>query len=628
MKVVPYIDGVEVNDPNNLLELSIDVTYDKDGNKRSSSINNWDFGVADSRKSNDAVSILTKRKTDGLSGGLGVTEGMPYILKLIDEKGTSYDIFNGYIDIWKAKFRCDNIVAPAVEQGNIDWINDAADSVSFEYLYDAGVITNNDFISIPYCINKKQNATEIIITLVSVFVITETLKQQIIALQQKATESANPFQSATAIAGLIIQIAYVIVLFLTLIKLLLDLYYMVIQPVKYHNGMYAKDLMEKGLSHFGLTLSSSILKSSPFNELLIVPEKYNIKETNTGYLKNVVGSLLPVKNEKRGYYKGTFGDFLRALKTMFNAKIIIQNGVMYFERQDFVFKPGKYQLPPVYNPDYELNWDEFYSNYRLSFLYDINDKNTIQNFAGNEYQVIQQPIAVNNKKMLLMRNLQDVSIPFARGIRKESLNFLETILDEFFNVIGAIIDVIINVVNAIIKAVNAIIKAVNKLIKLLSKIGINLGGSIPSIPSIQSPNIQNLISNRVGMLVMESDYVATPKIMLITNNSNAANNKVNINNNSYINALYIYDNFHYFNNFVTTKGWNNQGIIKTAENIPFTFTDYEDVRSNGNILDENGNDCILQSLKFNPLKQKATVSYKKKEIYTNNIKLTTLYPHE
>lgn len=628
MKVRYFLYGIEINEPNNHEELEIEVNYDKDGNKTSASINNWEFGVNDPKNSLDAVRLLNKQITEGLTGGVGVTEGAPFKITVDNERGTEYTIFDGYIDLWNGSVLCDKITAPAVEQGQIDWLNDVADSISYEYLYKQGAFTSDYYISVPYCKNKKYgNEIDTIVTIISLFVLTNELKRAIKDVSKDGATASNPF-AFTAIIALTIEILYIAALLVAIARLIIDIYNLIVQPVKYHNAMYAKDLVEIGLTHFGLKFESSILKQPPFNKMAILPEKYNIKEGNTGFFDYVAGLLTPDKNERMGYYRGTVGELLRSLKLMFNAKIIIQDGVLYFEKQNFEIKQAKYVALDIKDVSYRFNKEDFNSNTVITFSVDYDDKNTVQKFEGTAYQIIQSPVAVTNTKMKLTKGLNQVVIPFSLAKRKTELTYAEEVLNVIFKVVGETLSILIDVVNAIISVLNDVIDFINDIIDALDWIGIEIDARIPDIPTIPDPKIQRLIESRIGMVVLESDYVSTPKVLLIPNNSNARNNTLDSNNETYLNAKYLYENYHYFNNFVTTNGWNNQMKLKSVEGVPFTFSDYEKIRLNSSIFDYDGTPAVMQSIKWNPIKQTANISYKRKEIYTTNLKIDTIYPNE
>lgn len=627
MKTIYKLDGIEINEPTNYEELSIDLTYDRDGNKESVSINNWEFGVNDLRNIGDAYPILKKHKTDGLSGGVGVLEGKPFIVELTDGRGTYYNLFDGYTDISKAKIYPDRIIAPAVEQGKIDWLNDAVDKFDYQFLFEEKFFTSDKFLVVPYVINKKANAFEVITLQLSVYVMVQALIVQIKAIASQAARSANPFESATAIACLILEIVYTIVLLIAIIKLLVDLFNMLIHPIKYHNAMYVKDLIEIGLDYLGLKLSSSILQQAPFNKLAILPEKYNIREDNTGLLKRVIGFLIPNKNESTGYYKGTFGELLRSMKDLFHAKIIIDNGILYFEKQDYNITSPKLVLRNLVDNGYTLNHADLKSNFVLSFATDFNDRNTIKEYSGTSYQVVHSPIVVNNPKMVVIKDINRFTSPFALGKKKTELTPIEELLDDFFNAFGGFVDGLIKIVNAIIDIINTIIEAINKLIKALDVIGISIGGQIDTITPLQSPGFQNLLDGRIDCLKMETDFVSVPKLIMMDEFSDPKNNRLAPENETYLSARYIYETYHYFRNFVTTNGWNNQMVERSFENIDFTFSDYEKVRLNARISDFNGNECILQTLKFKPASETASGTYRVREVWTNNLKITNIEPY-
>ncbi len=632
MKARFYLKGVETNEPNNYPELSINTEYDINGNVTSVSISNWEFGVNDGRKPNDAVISLLKHKDDAFKGGVGLLEGVPFWIDLDNEKGDVYRVFNGFIDLSEAKYYPNKIVAPAIETGKINWLTGQYDKFDYKYLLDIGFFTSEKYIVIPYVINKKVNAFEIIITTLSIYTMTQALVVQIKAIASQAARTANPFESATAILCLILEIIYTIVLLIAIIKLLIDLYTMLIHPVKYHNGMYVNDLLEIGLRYLGLKFSSSILQQPPYDKLAILPEKYNIRENNTGIWNRVVGYILPNKNESNGYYKGTLGDLLRAMQELFHAKIIIENDTLYFEKQDFQLTSAKYTLPNLVDNGYMVNKADLKANFILAFSTDFQDRNTVQEYLGTEYQVTHSPISVNNPLMITLGNkgdgLERYTSPFALGKKKTELTHLEDLLDIFFHSFGGFLDALIKVVNDIIAIINDIIKAINKLIKDLNAIGIKIKIKIPTINPIQSPGFKNLLENRIGLLKMETDFVQVPKLILIENSGNPRNNVLSPGNETYLNAKYIYDEYHYFRNFVTTKGWNNGKIERDLDTIPFTFTDHKNTRTNGLINDYNGNECVLKSLKFKPNQGggSASGSYYKKEIWTPNLQLTTIEP--
>jgi hypothetical protein len=626
MRLIFTINDIEINEPNNYPELFIEANYNRDSSVQSVSVNNWEFGT-NSNKPNDAVKLIKKHIQDGLIAGVGVGEGLPLKIDIDNEKGKRYNIFDGYINTWTAEIWCDRIVAETTETGRIDWLNTVADSFTFDYLNSLGLIPQDKIVYMPYCVDDRQNKSfKIFVTTLSIFVMTWQLKKELEDLKNKIAGAANPFESYGSIIGIILQIVYIATLILAIAKLLVDLFNLVVQPVKYHTVMKVTDMLEIGLEYLGLKLSSSILQKEPFNKLYILPEKYYLQE-NIGRFENILGLINPAKGQP-AYFRGTFGDLLRQLKEMFNAKIQVIDGVLYFERQNWNLTTGSYTIPLTEEQSYKFNHEEFYSNIKLGFTLDSNDRYTYDNYGGNVFQVQQLPTIVTNKRMRLLKNYKNISLQFSRATRKNELNKIEKTLDRFLNFIGGIINGIISVVNVAIRAINAVISVWNRIVRALRTIGIRGLPTITPLREIQRSQLSNLIDNRIGVLVLENDYVNVPKLMILNVQSNPRNTKIATENDTFINAKYLYENYHYFNNFVTTNDWNNQGLIYEVKNIPFTFDDYEKVRTNGVVNTWDGREARLLSLKFNPINQIADIEFKVPQIYTNNITLKTLYPND
>ena len=79
-----YINGVEVNEPNNHEETFIQLNYDNDGQSEAVTINQWEIGHDDQVSSNDGLRAVQDYITKGLSGGAGVTEGFPFQIYVWD----------------------------------------------------------------------------------------------------------------------------------------------------------------------------------------------------------------------------------------------------------------------------------------------------------------------------------------------------------------------------------------------------------------------------------------------------------------------------------------------------------------------------------------------------------------
>jgi hypothetical protein len=601
------------------------LNYDQDGNQQALSINDWEFGVGDPSKGNDGMIMCRNQLLD--QTGIGVVQGKPFVITIDDEHGNTYKLFDGYVDLWKAKYERGKITASAVQTGKIDWLNDYADSFTFDYLYNEGFFKSDKFVAIPYVIVKKQDTFEIVMTLVTIFVIIDKLKAVIKEIEQTVADLSNPLTAISAVVKLVLQILYLVVLFVALVKLIVRVLYMLVPPVKYHQAMYVKDLFQIACDYMGFTFKSSILLSEPFNKMVILPEKYNIIE-HAGLFDGVPGDFKN-NNERTGHFKGTFGDLIRAMKTMFYAKVVIDNGTLYFEPYDFRLGYNGITVPYTFDniDSYTLNYDDFNATMIISFMTDMSDRHTIQEYEGTSVQITQTAKSTINPKMSLLRNLKQDQIPFALAKTKTELTIIEELLSDFFKATQAALNALTKISNAAIKTLNKIIKVIRKIVKILNRIGIKIKLNLQTIDTVEAPEIGDTISNRLGMLKMESDYVAVPKIFLIDKSSTPKNTKINSNNQAYVNAKYLWDKYHYFKSFVSIEGKpDNQYLLRESDEFPFSFANYEQCLNNNAVTTEDGLQGWALSIKFNPEKQLATCNYKVHKHYLSNLSLNIFEP--
>lgn len=569
----------------------------------------------------------------GVSGGVGIFEGVPFKIE-IQHGSETRTVFDGYLDLTKSpklKDRID-IETQSTSHATVDWVNDVASSFSFEYLASLptgapGAIGSSDYVWMPYVLNSVPNYEQAAIATLMVYSIEQAIAKEIEEIANILADAAGYFTTIPAIVKLVLKIAYLLVLIITLVKLIKDLMKFIISPVKYHAGMYVRDSLTKACEYLGLTLQSEIwAPSSEYYNEFILPEKhYNVTNADS-----IFGFLAPNHNEQVGYYKGTFANLLDAIKTKYNAKIIVTtDNKLIIIRKDKNAQPPAYQLPDIYEPNFTYNTDELQANTLIEYQLDNSEQNTYQNYAGTIYQVICQPVTFNNRAFVMMKNFNQVSIPFARATRKTELTIPEKIIDDFLEAFDTVANIIVTVVNSIIGVVNDIISVIKKIFRL---VGITL--NIPSIPTMNQLSLGTIIDNRIGMLVLTYDYFTVPKILIITEGSQEKYNKVHASNDTIESAKSMWDNYHYVNSFVpaqlnpsySDRPTGNQYVIKTFPKVPFTWQDYLAVATNNRILDAQGNQAIVESLKFNPYKQMAEITVRFSKIYTLNLKETYLNP--
>ena len=154
--------------------------------------------------------------------------------------------------------------------------------------------------------------------------------------------------------------------------------------------------------------------------------------------------------------------------------------------------------------------------------------------------------------------------------------------------------------------------------------------------AISLPTTEDLLGpDRIDCLMLENDMMDTPKIVHLAELDDNRMAKLSQINSLVVRAKYIYDNFYGTNNFAPNiYGKHNQyEIITPALNkpgdenkIPFTAEDMELLITDNKFLDDNGEVCLLDTMKFYVEQGFAFLTYRKKKIYTNNLKLYTSEP--
>jgi hypothetical protein len=619
MRVNVYINNEQVNDPNNLNDLAISLNYDKDVPTAQVSLTEWNFGVGNKALPDGAVKT-NEHIAGGLTGGVGALEGVPFRVEL-EHRGEAIDVFNGYLDLLSAEISCDRLTATAVETGGIDWLSDVADSKSFEYMYDNGEFTDADFVSIPYVINSIPKAGESFLLLLTAFVVTQTIKQEIQALAEMSVETSNPISAIGGVLKIALRVLYIATLLVSIIKLVLDAVNLIIQPVKYHKGMYAYRLLEIGAKSYGFnSFQSSILKASPFNKMVIIPNQFDLPEDSNG-----IFGFKDSKNNTKGYFNGSMGDLLQIMRTMYNGKILVRDNVLRFERKDYNPSSAVYQVPPVEIDSYRLNGEDFISNLYIEFAYDINDKNTIKDYAGTSAQSITLPIKSNNPQMVLSKGFEKRSIPFALAKVKTELTAPEKIVKALATVVDPLVGGLVKLINGIIKVVNEIIKLIKKIINALNKLpGVNINFNPKPIKTIKWTPLKDLIDNRIGMMMLENDFIDVAKVLLIDEATDPRYTKINANNRTVLNAQYLFNNYHFIDSFdPKVYAQTNQHKLYNIDKVPFCFDDFKKVRQNNRIFDSEGRSGVVDGLEWNILGQTAKINYRINEIWTRNIQTKT-----
>lgn len=631
-----YIDDKLVEHPKNARELTINLDFTKE-NDPELSVTSFDFVNENAQTINDYLQ-------GGITGGsAGIFEGLPFRVE-VTEGSNVETLIDGYIDLTQTEtqFSCYTINTSVGETASTDWLDGSADSFRFAYLYDQGIITDSDFVDVPYIVSAIPKYNDFLLAVISLFVLIKELKKVIQDIVEIVADIAGAMNSIGGVIKAIAYAIYAVALLLAIIEMFKIVIDTLIQPIKNHKAMFIttqgskKGLIDAACEHLGITYQSSLLSGYPWNRMVIIPEKNKTGKTNKpGVVRSLFGvSVDPVvsndKIEKYGYFEGTFKDLLIGLKEMFNAKIIMEDNTLFFEHKLFFKKSSSYLLPDLYNDFYGTNASELTSNYVLKFQTDTIDLNTIDDYQGTLVQSTLTPVDIKNKKNVLLKNLKTIEIPFALAKRKNELTIVEKVVDGFLEISDAVIGTVVWVYNnTLYKAADAAIKVIGVIIDILNFFGSKM--QKPKLPEkLPRPSLGEIINNRIGMMKLHNDFIGVPKILLID-----TENKVHNDNFSYLRALYLYKTYHYCDNFNSTgvatlsgsgdvidyrTNDNGQRYLYKHDKIPFCFNDYLLVKSNNIIKLADGRTGELIKLEWTPYSDFASIEYKVEQIYTNNLK--------
>jgi hypothetical protein len=459
--------------------------------------------------------------------------------------------------------------------------------------------------------------------LISLFTVSYQIYKEIEELTGLYAELGGVFTTAPAIIKLVAKIVFLTFLFVALAALISNLIKALLQKIKAHYGMTFLEHFQVICKYFGLVFRSSILESYPWNSVVYLPEKYVIPSTDSGFVR-VFGFSPETMNETTGHHKGTVADFVQLAKTIFNGKLLIQDGVMYFENVDFQLGNGVIQLPNIEDMEltFTLNKDEYKSTVIYSFATDFNDINTVNEFEGTSVQITQTPKAIADKTRLVGNGLLEIRPNVALAKRKRDLNLIEKVIDKLISTVESIVNTVISLVNDVINLVNSAIAALNNMIRIMSAVGIPISFELPNIPAVPKLSLSKPSKNRIGIMKMSSDTVSVPKILMVDSDG-----KLHSQNDVVLNADFMFSVFYKNTLFDPLQNQTAQRKLRTIEKMPFSFAMYEQALKGNAIATPWGSKGAFTSLNFNPFEQSANIEFYENFVYSQNFTATKTIPN-
>ena len=573
-----YINGQDFGVPRNYESLEITIDWVENRESATINISSLEFVL-------EANQYLQERVMNGLNGGVGVFEGEPYTIEVGQEFNPEFTL-ECYLDFTDSLSYIggEEIVCSLKRAQTVDWITDKADGFSMSYLASIGKITPGDYVSVPYIINYVPDGLQIVVISMSIYMMTKELienAQKIAETAADATDSATPVIGVSVGLGAgavtawdlgnfilvaiktLARIAYIIAMTIAIINLIEELLEQLLPKLRNHLGMSFRKMMERSCEHLGMRFESSIEELN----YVYIPEKSEEggSRGETGH-PTTTGPL------------NTFGDIIRTLKRMFNADYTISNGVFRFDRRDKFYVESSFVLPAFFNDQerllnrFSLNTDEMISNYSIYYQFDTQDQNTLDVPTGRTFQAITSARTTINEDLVTIKNIADISLPFSLGIDKQELTDVETILK-------------------------------------------SLAGVIDDITGVfgRGTNYESDIKNRIGSMLLSSHFTTIGKVVAM-NGSNLRRNQ-----REEVNALNLWEKYHFINSFAEYNGEHNQYFIFENQPVPMTIQDFESIMETNMHHDSYGNEYEIDRARYNPYTTTAFIDYRIKRKYTDNL---------
>ena len=446
-----------------------------------------------------------------------------------------------------------------IRNRGIGWFKPRANNLSFLAVNKTNPISVFD---VPYLIVKDNQLEMLILLGISVYTLTKALIEgirELITLVTAPTVQASvpnvgvpPSMDLGDIIALVLKIVaqalYLAAIILALIDLTKQIIELLFPPIRNFKASKWKELMTKGCANLGFTFESTLLDTIPGLTVLPIP----LGEANNSIFTN------PFSTETGFYTLGyptekdssidTLGKLIDVGKKLFNADFRVSNGVVRFERRDYWQLTAGLQIKNTLTLQdelenrYELNHEEWWKRYVISYQTDGTDTHTLDKVAN---LTVELGTEILNSSPLdaEIGGTVDIRLPFSFATRKKELTFVE--------------------------------KEAIPFAKLADDVVQFFGGTSNLVAKIQG---------RIGVTQISQQYFLNPKLMYTVSGKQPPNYL------EIIGAPKLWDNYHVINNV-------RDNIKRIYDNqIPISTFNFESVIDNNYVYDQNGN--LLELLVF------------------------------
>jgi len=497
----------------------------------------------------------------------GRYQGMP--LDVVFSDGTLQRYYLDFTDP-STKWTSTNISVGVKRRNATDNFFDNADSLVFD-LVD---FQASDFTEVKYIIVPEQRLLLFFTVQLTSYNLAVQLAKAAEDVQQAIADlsellpplPANFGSIAAAAIRVAARIAYLVAITIALVKLMTDLVKIVFPPVRTFKGISYKKLIERSCEKLGYTLESNILNQLDKLTILPVP----LRPNNFSVIREVFApQSIAFTN---GYPSAldvipTLGQAISTLEQIFNLTTFVNNGVVQIERNDFFEDQNSEVLPLAYNlqdlhqEERTFN-DEYWKRKLMFWQKDGADFNTYDD-SNNTIVEFDTKLAVSpHEDIQLIKGLEQVPTNFARGTRKNELDFIE-------------------------KAVKVLTSAVDLF----------TGGAI-----------SNAINNRKGVLIVSQQYYSVTKLLWMQGN------KISPNDKEILDPEKIINNYH---QNLTVE--NN--TAERIENMPIRMNELDFLQfvNKKFVILESGEKAEIKRVEWSEEDSEGSVTFEVLSNYNNNL---------
>lgn len=455
----------------------------------------------------------------------------------------------------------------------------SAKGLSMQLLKDKGALVASDFRNVPYVFESRKRILDQIALALHLIQIQKAIYDEIF----KIVNIAGDILSGAAVLTIPAAIVAVLNLITTLInlglliqktiQLILDNRELLLPPVRLHKGINLYQYLEKGTIFLGKELQMGAQLTELCKRITILPSKSDevgLKtELPTSDL-DLILSMLPdigdglLRPSDFGY---TFGEIIDAVKTVFNAKSAIKDGVYHLraKKDSFWTTAPSYIIPDVLieqalnnsNGYTEYNYADFVTRYLISYAKDETDYHTLTDTNNRMAEVIYDH-PITDRQRSLLKEITDVEIPYALCVRKKAG-------DQLYD----------KVLKKLVDLVNIFQNEIDQLY-----------AQFPGLAAAAAPILEQLGLNAwitEGALLVENHFYGVPKIVLQDEKG-----RIPKDFQCEIGADALWNDWHSFNSMA--PGWKNpsnpnetnQQLIFREVKIPFGIEDWDKTIINSN----------------------------------------------